>query len=397
MTAVFVELIRIIFVVSIAVLVYTYLGYGLLLWVVAAVKQKIFHAKFDSNLFHPSVALVVAAYNEETCIREKIRNSLELVYDGNLEIVFITDGSNDNTASIVREYSEITHLHDPRRKGKTSALNRALPFIKSDYIIFSDANCLLNSDCILQIIKHFQNPRVGGVAGEKRIIFDPNEKVSQGENLYWRYESFLKKLDGYIYTAVGAAGELFAMRKELYTILPEDIILEDFYQSLQICLKGYIVAYEPNAYAIETASISLAEEMKRKSRICAGAFQAMSSMPQLFNFFRYPTLAFQFISHRALRWTICPIAIVLLFATNLVLVIYNPTPVYVVIMSLQLLFYLMAVVGWRLSRGNKKMRIFNVPLYFSFMNLAAFKGFYLFVKGRQSVLWEKVERRNFAS
>jgi len=396
MTAVFTELIRITFVVSIAVISYTYLGYGMLMWAVATIKQKIFPVKSKSNLSYPSVALVVAAYNEETFIREKIRNSLDLTYKGELEIVFITDGSNDGTASIVAEYQQIRHLHQSERKGKTDALNRAIALIQSDLIVFSDANCLLNKECILQLIPHFQNPLIGGVAGEKRIFFDPNEKVSQGEGLYWKYESFLKRLDAQVHTTVGAAGELFALRRELYTNVPSQVILDDLYQSLQVCLKGKIVAYEPNAYAIETASVSFGDEMKRKSRICAGAFQAMSLMPQLFNILTYPILAFQFISHRALRWTLSPVALVLLLATNIFLAIDNRGAVYIMMLCLQLLFYLMAGAGWLLSRRNKKLKILYVPLYFLFMNLAVFKGFYLFLNGRQSVLWDKAERKNFA-
>ncbi len=195
--------------------------------------------------------------------------------------------------------------------------------LNTPFIIFSDANTLLNSASVREIVKHYADPRVGGVAGEKKIISEEKDKaVAAGEGIYWKYESFLKRLDSEFYSVVGAAGELFSIRTSLFHEVPPDTIIEDFVQSLQLCKDGWLVRYEPNAYATESASSSMQEEQKRKVRIAAGAFQAMIILRDLFNVFRYPILSFQFISHRILRWTLCPLCLVTGLITNFLLV-YN--------------------------------------------------------------------------
>ena len=210
------------------------------------------------------------------------------------------------------------------------------------------------------------------------------------EGLYWKYESVLKKLDAGFYSVVGAAGELFSIRTSLYEPVKEGTIIEDFVLSLRICIKGYIVKYEPAAYAVETASVSMREEHERKVRICAGAFQAMGMLRELFNIFRFPSLSFQFISHRILRWTLCPVCLVLLFISNMFLFTHNLF--FVCTGIAQLVFYGLAVAGWLLAKYNVSATVLFVPYYFLFMNIAVFQGFYRFVRKKQPVLWEKAFR-----
>ena len=144
--------------------------------------------------------------------------------------------------------------------------------------------------------------------------------------LYWKYESFLKKLDSEFYSVVGAAGELFSLRTELYESAGENVIIEDFVMSLKICMRGYIIKYEPGSFAMEESSPSMKEEEKRKIRISAGAFQAMVLLRGLFNVFKYPALSFQFISHRILRWTLCPICLIALLVANIAMLGRTPGP-----------------------------------------------------------------------
>ncbi len=222
----------------------------------------------------PEISLVVTAYNEESIIKEKILNTLSLDYpEDKLKIIFITDGSTDSTPYIIGSYPRITLLHHSERKGKLAAMNRVIEHINTEYVIFSDANTLLNPDCIKKIVPHYANALTGGVSGEKKVS-SSNNAVS-GEGIYWKYESFLKKLDSELYTTVGAAGELFSIRTSLYTPLPENTIIEDFVQSLLLCMKGYKVKYEPLAFSQEKASLTITDEMERKIRISAGAFRAM--------------------------------------------------------------------------------------------------------------------------
>ncbi|NML19338.1 glycosyltransferase family 2 protein [Pseudoflavitalea sp. G-6-1-2] len=388
-------IINFIFWFSIGLIFYSYIGYGMLVWVLVRIKkmfakQPVARAEEE----YPMVALVVAAYNEQDFIEQKIANSLQLDYPKHrLELIFITDGSNDLTPEIIRKYPEITLMHSPERRGKSAAMNRAIRQVSAPYVIFCDANTLLNKECVKMIVRHYADPRVGGVAGEKRIWQNSADAAAAaGEGLYWKYESYLKKLDSDLYTTVGAAGELFSVRKDLFEAAPEGTIIEDFVQSLKLCVNGYVVRYEPQAYAAEAPSASIKEEMKRKVRICAGAFQAMILLKPLFNIFRYPVVSFQFISHRILRWTLCPVALITTLLSNIAIVFLAPTTFYVGVLFLQSLFYMLGITGWIFASRNIRLKAVYIPFYFLFMNISVFMGFSRFVKKKQTVLWEKAAR-----
>jgi cellulose synthase/poly-beta-1,6-N-acetylglucosamine synthase-like glycosyltransferase len=304
--------IKIIFWVSLFVIFYSYIGYGILLYILVRIKKIIRKKKsIVPTTYEPEVTLVVAAWNEEDFIQAKINNTLALDYPPDkLQIIFITDGSTDKTPEIINRNQRFELLHEPGRRGKVAAMNRAIDYVKAPIVIFCDANTLLNTECVRYLVAHYADPKVGAVAGEKKILV-PEEGMAAaaGEGIYWKYESFLKKLDAQLYSVVGAAGELFSVRTHLFEKAAEDTIIEDFVQSLKVCMKGYVVRYEPKAFAMESASLSMRDEQKRKVRICAGAFQAMGILKDLFNVFKYPVLSFQFISHRILRWTLCPICL----------------------------------------------------------------------------------------
>jgi poly-beta-1,6-N-acetyl-D-glucosamine synthase len=386
--------IKIIFWFSFGLIFYSYVGYGILLACLVSVKR-LFRRHAPPHPTFPQVALVVAAYNEEDFIEEKIRNTFDLDYPADkLEIIFITDGSTDRTPHIISAYPAIRLLHQPERKGKVAAMNRAIQHVQSPLVIFCDANTLLNKACVREIVKHYTDPAVGGVAGEKKIIPRGSDTAAAaGEGLYWKYESLLKKLDSELYTTVGAAGELFSVRKDLMEKVPEGTIIEDFVQSLKLCVNGYVVRYEPNAWAAEAPSASIKEEMKRKVRICAGAFQAMILLKELFNVFKHPVVSFQFISHRILRWTLCPIALITLLFSNVLLSIMQVGIFYHVILALQSTFYVLAITGWVYANRNIKVKSLYIPFYFLFMNFSVFMGFSRFIRNKQTVLWEKAARQ----
>jgi cellulose synthase/poly-beta-1,6-N-acetylglucosamine synthase-like glycosyltransferase len=386
---------KILFWISLFIVFYTYLGYGILLYVIVKLKR-IFGRKKPAPIdFEPHVTLVVSAFNEEDFIDAKIQNTLELNYPREkLDIIFITDGSNDRTPDIVRNYEGIRLLHESERKGKGAAMNRAVHHVKTPVVIFCDANTLLNRDCVKEIAKHYLDESVGGVAGEKVIYTSAKERAaSAGEGIYWKYESALKKLDAELYSVVGAAGELFSVRTHLYEPIQEGTIIEDFVLSLKICIRGYIVKYEPNAYAMETGSASMKEEQKRKVRICAGAFQAMGMVRELFNVFKFPVLSFQFISHRILRWTLCPLCLLILLVVNFLIVIQRDGFFYDLFFAAQLSFYALAVVGWIFANKNIRIKALYIPYYVFFMNLSVYLGFSRFLSRKQTVLWEKSNRQ----
>ncbi|HEY4936041.1 MAG TPA: glycosyltransferase family 2 protein [Puia sp.] len=389
-------MLKFLFFFSFLIVFYSYIGYGILIYLLVKLRSVFSKQTEVPQLldFVPEVTLLVSAYNEAEIIERKIRNSLDLDYPpGKLKWVFITDGSTDETPGIIRKYNNILLLHQPERKGKVAAMNRAIKYVETPYVIFNDANTLLNPASVREILKHYGDPRVGGVAGEKKIISGKKDKaVGAGEGIYWKYESLLKKLDSEFYSVVGAAGELFSVKTSLFHEAAPDTIIEDFVQSLQICMEGYVIRYEPNAFATETASLSIREEQKRKVRIAAGAFQAMWILKGLLNVFRYPALSFQYISHRVLRWTLCPLCLFVFFISNAFLVYYKAGRYYEVVFPLQIVFYAMAGMGWIFAGRNLKIKAFYIPYYFMFMNLSVFIGFYRFIRKKQTVIWEKASR-----
>jgi poly-beta-1,6-N-acetyl-D-glucosamine synthase len=390
-------LLKLLFWFSLLIVAYSYIGYGIVLYVLVRLKKAFSHRKQEQRppAEDPAVSLVVSAFNEEEFIERKIQNSLELDYPADkLQIIFITDGSTDRTPEIVGQYPVIQLLHEPERRGKGAAMNRAIGFVRTPLVIFSDANTLLNKEGVRNITRHYADPRVGGVAGEKKIISAARDKAAgSGEGIYWKYESFLKKLDAGFHSVVGAAGELFSVRTALFEPVERNAVIEDFVLSLQVCMKGYVVQYEPGAYAMETASANMKEEQKRKVRIAAGAFQAMIILKGLFNIFKYPLLSFQFISHRILRWTLCPLCLVILLAANIALAMIGSGDFYLVFLCLQIVFYTFAGIGWALANRNVRVKLLYIPYYFLFMNLAVFIGFWRFIRRKQSVLWEKSARQ----
>lgn len=389
-------MLKFLFWLSLFVVFYSYLGYGILIFFIVRIKRflpryKQLPAQPD---FEPEVSLVISAYNEAGIIEKKIQNSLDLDYPAEkLKLIIITDGSTDQTPEIISKYDRIQLLHEPERRGKVAAMNRAMHFVPTPYVIFCDANTLLNKECVRETVKHYADPRVGGVAGEKKIQTRQKDKAAgAGEGLYWKYESILKKLDSEFHSVIGAAGELFSVRTAAFHEASEGTIIEDFVQSLQICKDGFVIRYEPNAYAIETASASMKEEQKRKIRISAGAFQAMVILKDLFNIFKYPIISFQFISHRVLRWTLCPLCLFIFFISDAGLVYHHAGEIYLGTFLLQLLFYAVAWTGWIFANRNISIKVFYVPYYFMFMNLSVFLGFYRFLRKRQTAVWEKAAR-----
>lgn len=375
---------------------YTFLGYGILIALLVKIKELIrppLEATYDEL---PEVTLLIVAYNEQDIVKHKMDNTNLLDYPSDkLKIVWITDGSTDSTVTLLQSYGNVRVLHQPLRKGKTAALNRAIDFIESSLVVFTDANTMINKEAIRAIAHQFANPRVGCVAGEKRVIsYSTDSASSSGEGFYWKYESKLKDWDSRLYSVVGAAGELFAIRRHLFEVMPEDTLLDDFTLSLRIAKLGYKVSYCPNAFAMEEGSANMQEEQKRKVRIAAGGLQAVWRMRDLLNVFKYGMLSFQYISHRVLRWTLAPLALLLLIPFNLVLCLQSYNTIYLVMFVLQCLFYLLALCGYIYEKKHIRVKLLFVPYYFVFMNICVFKGlFYLRKKGKGGA-WEKAIRKS---
>ena len=377
---------------------YTYIGYGMLLWVLVKmkhfVKGKAVKAALPADEDLPDVTFMVCAYNEQDVVDMKMENTLQFNYPHDkLHIMWVTDGSTDATNDRLSRYPGVEIVFSPERKGKTAALNHGISMVKTDLTIMTDANTMVNPEAVREIVRCFQDPQVACVAGEKRVMArHEGQAAAEGEGLYWKYESALKKMDSELYSAMGAAGELNAIRTRLYQPMPENALLDDFVMSMRMVDQGYRIAYSPDAYAMEYGSADLNEESKRKRRIAAGGLQSIWWLRSMMNPLRNPMVAFQFVSHRVLRWSITPVALLALIPLNVALVLMKAGTVYNIIWALQLLFYLAAFIAWVMERQGRKNKLLYVPYYFLFMNLNVFKGMKYLCSHQSSGAWEKAKR-----
>ena len=367
-----------------AIVVYTYVGYGLILYLLVFIKRLAIKAKPLADITDdclPEVTLMVCAYNEEDIISEKISNTHSLDYPADrLHLVWVTDGSTDNTNSILSTYPDVKIVFSPERRGKSAALKHGIKEVSTEIVMMTDANTMLNPEAIREIVRLMQDPKVGCVSGEKKVMAkSDSDEAAQGEGLYWKYESTLKRLDSELYSAMGAAGELCVIRRQLMTDIPDDTLLDDFVISMEIVRMGYKIAYTSKAFAMEYGSADLHEESKRKRRIAAGGLQSSWRLRSLMNPLRHPVVAFQFVSHRVLRWTITPVCLFALIPLNTILVLSGEGIIYTIIWILQILFYASALAGMRISK------------YFVFMNLNVFRGM-AYLLNNTSGTWEKAKR-----
>ena len=367
-----------------AIVVYTYVGYGLILYLLVFIKRLAIKAKPLADITDdclPEVTLMVCAYNEEDIISEKMSNTHSLDYPADrLHLVWVTDGSTDNTNSILSTYPDVKIVFSPERRGKSAALKHGIKEVSTEIVMMTDANTMLNPEAIREIVRLMQDPKVGCVSGEKKVMAKSNsDEAAQGEGLYWKYESTLKRLDSELYSAMGAAGELCVIRRQLMTDIPDDTLLDDFVISMEIVRMGYKIAYTSKAFAMEYGSADLHEESKRKRRIAAGGLQSSWRLRSLMNPLRHPVVAFQFVSHRVLRWTITPVCLFALIPLNTILVLSGEGIIYTILWILQILFYASALAGMRISK------------YFVFMNLNVFRGM-AYLLNNTSGTWEKAKR-----
>jgi cellulose synthase/poly-beta-1,6-N-acetylglucosamine synthase-like glycosyltransferase len=382
-----------IFWISASLILYTYLGYPVLLFAMATVKQvkrdlEYLFSRRDRRRREtagtelPMVSLVVAAYNEEKVIEAKIQNMLDLDYPKDrIEIIIGSDGSSDKTNEIVSEYAkEGVTLYVYPRGGKSSVLNRTIPRANGEIVVLSDANTMFKRDAVRKLVRHFKSPQIGCVCGELRFISETGEQKAEG--FYWKYEVILKFLESKLGSVLGANGAIYAIRKELFNPIPPNTIIDDFVIGMNVKRKGYRVIYDPEAVAYEEAADGVKSEFRRRVRIGAGDFQAIPMTIPLLNPLR-GFIAFAYLSHKIIRW-LCPFLMLSAFASSATLSINGG--IYSVGFIGQVAFYLTALIG---SKGPS---ILKVPYHFVMMNLALAIGFFKFIAGRQKVTWRKTER-----
>ncbi|MFT6828353.1 MAG: biofilm PGA synthesis N-glycosyltransferase PgaC [Parvicella sp.] len=381
-----------IFWISLTIVFYTFIGYAVIISILSGFKRKKKKLPKLSNEDLPEVTLLIAAYNEEDIIEAKIKNCQNLEYPKDkLNIVFVTDGSNDRTNTIIEAYDEINLEFRPERKGKVAATNRVMPSITTPITIFSDANVMLNKEAINAIVNPFQSNQVGAVSGEKIVTSrDQDGASAHGEGIYWQLESYLKRKDAQWNSLVGSAGELFAIRTHLFSATEEDTLIEDFVMTMRLAASGYKVEYEPKAIAVESASASIEEETKRKVRISAGGIQAIVKLVRVLNVFKYGKLTFQYVSHRVLRWTLMPLALIGLFLSSYI--ISDQNLFYELSFTAQFIFYHFTFLGYLIRNKKTSYKLLHIPYYFVYMHICVVQGWFKYFSGTQKVTWEKSKR-----
>jgi len=365
---------------------YSYIGYPLVL-AVACRLQRLFRQERslapEGATEWPRVTMLVAAYNEASVIQDKIENSLAIDYPADrLRVVIASDGSSDATNSLVTACADprIQLIGYTQRRGKIGTLNATIPNLEDEIIVMSDANTMYAPDAVKKLVRHFADERIGCVCGEL-ILEDPNGGGS-GEGLYWKYETLLKRMESKLGFLLGATGGIFAIRKSLFRPLPPSTIVEDFVTAMKILEDGHRVRYEPTARATEYTAPTVKDEMKRKSRIGAGGFQAIGLTAAMLNPLRgMPALGYW--SHKVLRWVVPFLMLGALLSSAAL----AAQPLYALFLGAQLLSVAIGLEG--LGPGKFDLRLIRPVRYFFLMNLALFIGFFRFLRGTQRVTWEQ--------
>ena len=380
---------EIIFWLSIAMIIYPYFGYPVLLYFFGRFKSRTSPAATDSNV--PSMCLLISAFNEEKIIRKKIENSLGLDYPRDkLRILIASDGSTDDTVAIAGEYTDrgVELFHREQRSGKSAVINEAINITNEQIVVFTDANCMYAQDALLKLSRHFSCPEIGCVVGKLSYVERHMTSVGKGEGVYWKYEEKIKILESRLQSVLVGNGAILAIRRELFSHLyPE--VANDFQLPVEIGSRGYGILYDPEAVTVERSTIFWQEEFQRKVRIVLRGLTGFSILKSRFRGFRL----WQFISHKMIRWLIAPFLVLAIVANALLL---GGSWLYNLIFAGQIVFYLAAGNGWRLIRTRKPRSIFYVPFYFTMVNFAAIVAIVKFLSGSRQTVWEKAESARFS-
>jgi cellulose synthase/poly-beta-1,6-N-acetylglucosamine synthase-like glycosyltransferase len=363
-----------------AFVAYTYAGYPLLLWLLTRVWRR----PVRRGRYEPSVSLLVAAYNEADVIAEKLQNSLALDYPADrLEIVVASDGSTDGTVDIVRSVMDgsdgrIRLLPFERNRGKVQALNDAVPLLRGEIVAFSDASSLLAPEALRELVANFADRSVGAASGVYEVAADARASLARQEDLYWKYETFLKTQEARLGTLTGAHGSLYAIRRDLYPFPPAGTINDDFVIPTSVIARGYRIAYETQAVAREPAAEM--EGFGRRVRIAAGNVAQLREVGSWLSPLR-PLVLACFLSHKAARLAV-PIALAAMVISNLFLL---DDPFYAVLFAGQVLFYGLAILG---ALGLRRPKLLRLPYYFCMINSALFVWlYYRLTRPAQATAW----------
>ena len=368
------------------IIFYTYFGYILLVVLLGQFIKK----EVTKKDIEPKVALLIAAFNEEQDIADKIENSLKLDYPRDkLRIIVVSDGSTDNTDLIVKSYSNrgVELIRVEGRVGKTEARNMAIDQIDDEIVLFSDGTTDYDVNVVRKLVRNFADPKVGMVTGQL-IYKDPtNTQIGAAQKLYWKYETLIKEAQTNLGTLTGSIGCITAFRRSAYSHLPNNII-EDFTGPLMFIQKGLRVVYESEAKCYELTTNKTKNEWSMRVRVIRGGMTGMLYARSILNPMQYPAASFQLISHKILRWMI-PLFGIMLFLTSILAIVIDADNTFaVIVLTLQVVFYLMALLALLLDKMGNHNKFLGIPLYFVVLNAASLLAFIKTITSSLEATWD---------
>ena len=376
---------QLLFWLSVLALLYTYLGYALLLAAMSRLRPR----SVRRADWQPSVTVIITAYNEERDLAAKLENTLALDYDRErLEVLVASDCSTDRTDEIARSFAARgDRLHrQSERLGKTAAQNAAVEQARGDILLFSDATTLYRPDVLRVIVPNFADPAIGCVAGRLIYVDPAQSSVGRGAHSYWGYETFLKEHESRIGSLIGVSGCLYAVRRSAYVPLYHEAC-SDFIIATKMVEQRLRAIYEPAAVCTEETNKHTDKELRMRVRVITQTLNDLWRHRSMLNPFRSGFYAIQLLSHKVLRYLV-PFFLVIIFLTSAGLA--RQSVFYTIFFGAQLLFYLAALFAWLLERRGSRLGPLALPAYFVLANLAAVLAFYQFLRGERYARWEPI-------
>ena len=364
--------------------IYVYIGYPLLL---AILDKMVQGNPVDKANITPTVSLIVSCYNERDVIEQKIYNCLNLDYPNEkLEILFISDGSDDGTDDVIRQYTSerISLIRQEGRLGKTSGLNLAVPMATGEIIVFSDANAMYKENAIRMLVRNFNDKAVGYVVGAALYKDDNKTAAGTSENIYWQYEIYLKKIESKLHSVVGGDGAIYAIRKTLYENLDREDI-NDFVNPLQIISKGYRGVFDEDAICYEQTAGNFEKEGKRKQRIVNRSFSALMKNKRVLNPLKYGFYSLELLSHKLLRWLI-PFFIIFC-VTGIFILAQMQILFFQYCLLLGIVFIWCILLGKLLKNWPTSPAFLIYPYYFYLVNINSLIGVLKSLRGDVQITW----------
>jgi cellulose synthase/poly-beta-1,6-N-acetylglucosamine synthase-like glycosyltransferase len=377
-------ILKILFFASSGLILYVYFGYPLLL----AVASRFMRKPVRRAEIEPMVSILVAAYNEAKVIERKLINALSLEYPEHLiEIVLISDGSDDGTVEIANRFTDDRlKVLDLPRAGKINALNQGARVARGEIFVFTDANAILEPNAVKILVSNFADPEVGGVCGNQRHKGANESGVGAGENLYWKYDKLIKRLESEVGSAVAADGSLYAIRSGLYEPLSDLAQADDHAISSRVVTSGYRLVFDERAVAYEEPPEEGQREFRRKIRIANHTSASILNLPRAFDPRVTGWYALKLISHKVLRYFV-PVLMTTALVANIFLI--REGLIYQLAAAGQMLFYACGLLGFLFQRSwLGRLKMFYAPYYFCLANMAAFLGVVSRLRGQRLIAWQ---------